>query len=118
MPKRAAHYPVLANAISAIASRHLNVLSGLDDDESAHYVNECLKILITNLEDPLGHWDENFLAAVVLLRSHEEFSGGSEMKSVSKFLDTDTSPDVDERHHLFGTTRLLNSISSFVTRPR
>jgi len=75
VPKRAAHYPVLANAIFALASRHLNVLTGSDDSASPHYVSKCLQILINNLEDPLGHWDENFLAAVIILRSHEEMSG-------------------------------------------
>lgn len=75
VPKRAAHYPVLANAIFALSSRHLNLLAGSADNESPQYVSECLQILITNLEDPLGHWDENLLAAVIILRSHEEMSG-------------------------------------------
>ncbi|EXJ53542.1 uncharacterized protein A1O5_13213 [Cladophialophora psammophila CBS 110553] len=43
----------------------------------------------------MGHFDENLLAAVILLRTHEEMS------------------ENDERRHLFGTTRILNSIASF-----
>jgi hypothetical protein len=76
VPKRVAHYPVIAYAIFAASSRHINILSGSDDSESEGYVSDCLRILITTLEDPLGHWDENLLAAVVILRLHEEMSGG------------------------------------------
>ena len=83
VPKRAAHYPVLANTIFALSSRHLSLLSGSNDKESPHYVSECLQILIINLEDPLGHWDENFLAAVIILRSHEEMSGRSVRKDAA-----------------------------------
>ncbi|EXJ92209.1 hypothetical protein A1O3_00759 [Capronia epimyces CBS 606.96] len=95
IPRRAAQYPVIKNAIFAVSSRHLSLLAGSEDSESPHYVSECLRILITALEDPLSHFDENLLAAVILLRTHEELS------------------DNDERCHLFGTTRLLNSIASF-----
>ena len=52
-------------------------------------------MVINVLEDPLGHTDESLLAAVILLRSHEEFS------------------DIDERCHLLGTSRILNSIASY-----
>ncbi|OQV01499.1 hypothetical protein CLAIMM_06846 [Cladophialophora immunda] len=95
IPKRAAHYPVIKNAIFAVASRQMSLLAGTHDDESPHYVSECLRILIKALEDPMGHFDENLLAAVILLRTHEEMS------------------ENDERRHLFGTTRILNSIASF-----
>ncbi|KIV82255.1 hypothetical protein PV11_04378 [Exophiala sideris] len=95
IPKRAAYYPVLKYAIFAVSSRHLCLLRGKKDDESHEYVSKCLRILIAALEDPLGHLDENLLAAVILLRTHEEMS------------------DNDERCHLFGTTRILNSIASF-----
>ncbi|KIX94671.1 uncharacterized protein Z520_09717 [Fonsecaea multimorphosa CBS 102226] len=95
IPKRAAPYPVIKNAIFAVASRQMSLLAGNQDDESPHYVSECLRILIRALEDPMGHFDENLLAAVILLRTHEEMS------------------ENDERRHLFGTTRILNSIASF-----
>ncbi|KAL2436836.1 hypothetical protein ABEF95_014779 [Exophiala dermatitidis] len=95
IPRRAAHYPVIRSAIFAVSSRHMSLIAGAEDDESPHYVSECLRILITALEDPMGHFDENLLAAIILLRTHEELS------------------DNDERCHLFGTTRLLNSIASF-----
>ena len=113
VPKRAAHYPVLANAIFALSSRHLNVLTGSDDSASPHYVSKCLQILINNLEDPLGHWDENFLAAVIILRSHEEMSGMLETMCSNELFVLIIPLDVDERCHLLGTTKLLNSISSF-----
>jgi hypothetical protein len=75
VPKRVAHHPVIANAIYAVASRRISLLSGTDDTDSPRYVSRCLPILIATLEDPLGHWDENLLAAVILLRTHEEMSG-------------------------------------------
>jgi hypothetical protein len=75
VPKRVAHYPVIANAIFAVSSRCISLLSGKDDTDSPRYVSRCLPILIATLEDPLGHWDENLLAAVILLRTHEEMSG-------------------------------------------
>jgi hypothetical protein len=53
----------------------MSILAGREDIESPHYVSECLRILIDTLEDPLEHLDENLLAAVVLLRTHEEMSG-------------------------------------------
>ncbi|KIX10229.1 uncharacterized protein Z518_01310 [Rhinocladiella mackenziei CBS 650.93] len=95
IPKRAAHYPVIKYAIFAVSSRQMSLLAGTEDNESPQYVSECLRILIAALEDPMGHFDENLLAAIILLRTHEEMS------------------DNDERCHLFGTTRLLNSIASF-----
>lgn len=95
IPKRAAHYPILRNSIFAVASRHMSIMASKADTESGQYVSECLRILIEALEDPLCCLDENLLAAVIILRTHEEMS------------------DNDELCHLFGTTRLLHSIASF-----
>ena len=95
IPRRAAHHPVICNAIFALASRHMSLLSGSEDHESPHYVHECLNMVINILEDPLGHSDENLLAAVILLRSHEEMA------------------ELDERCHYLGTARILNSIASY-----
>jgi hypothetical protein len=55
----------------------MSILSGKEDHESHQYVDECLRDLIPALEDPLSHLDENLLAAVILLRTHEEMSGMS-----------------------------------------
>ncbi len=96
IPRRAAQHPVIAYGIFAMASRHLSILSGVEEDnESPRYLHECLNMVINILEDPLGHSDESLLAAVILLRSHEEMS------------------DIDERCHLLGTARILNSIASY-----
>ena len=75
IPKRAAYYPVIKNAIFAVASRQMSLLADREDEDSHQYVSECLPILIKALEDPMGHFDENLLAAVILLRTHEEMSG-------------------------------------------
>ncbi|KAL5412542.1 hypothetical protein PMIN04_009795 [Paraphaeosphaeria minitans] len=95
VPKRAAHFPVILNAILGLASRHLWLVGKLEEDRSQLYVDQCLQSLIVALEDPLAHWDENFLVAVILLRLHEEIG------------------EDDEQCHHFGTARILNSISSF-----
>ncbi|OJD29996.1 zn 2cys6 transcription factor [Diplodia corticola] len=96
VPLRALNYPVIANAILALASRHLARVSGVEDFRSAEYMSECLRILIPVLDDPLGALDENLLAAIVILRLYEEMD------------------DIDEKCHLYGGTRLLNSIAKFV----
>ncbi|KAF1971484.1 hypothetical protein BU23DRAFT_183352 [Bimuria novae-zelandiae CBS 107.79] len=95
VPKRAAHFPVILNAILGLAARHLWLIEKLEEDRSQLYVDQCLQSLIMALEDPLAHWDENFLVAVILLRLHEEIGQD------------------DEQCHHFGTARILNSISSF-----
>jgi hypothetical protein len=95
IPRRAAFQPLIANAIYALSSLHQSLLEGRDDHESPHYVDESLQYLKQILEDPLGHADENLLAGVILLRSHEEMS------------------DKDENVHLLGGKRLLNSIASY-----
>ncbi|KAF2827758.1 hypothetical protein CC86DRAFT_454551 [Ophiobolus disseminans] len=95
VPKRAAHFPVILNGILGLAARHLWLMGRTSEDHSQPYVDQCLQSLIVALEDPLCHWDENFLVAVILLRLHEEMG------------------DADEQCHHFGTARILNSISSF-----
>ncbi|KAH7402073.1 hypothetical protein DE146DRAFT_787802 [Phaeosphaeria sp. MPI-PUGE-AT-0046c] len=95
VPKRAAHFPVILHGILGLAARHLWLMGKVMEDHSQHYVDQCLNALIVALEDPLAHWDENFLVAVILLRLHEEMG------------------DADEQCHHFGTARILNSISSF-----
>ncbi|CAI9635067.1 unnamed protein product [Alternaria burnsii] len=94
VPKRAAHFPVILNGILGVAARHC-WLMGKAADVSQPYIDQCLQALIVALEDPLAHWDENFLIAVILLRLHEEMG------------------ESDEHCHHLGTARILNSISSF-----
>jgi hypothetical protein len=85
VPKRAAHFPVILNGILGLAARHLWLMGKAAEDHSQPYVDQCLQALIVALEDPLAHWDENFLVAVILLRLHEEMG------------------DADEQCHHFGT---------------
>lgn len=75
VPQRALNYPVIANAILALASRHLARVSGAEDFKSAEYMSECLQMMIPVLDDPLGALDENLLAAIVILRLYEEMDG-------------------------------------------
>ncbi|KAF2702880.1 hypothetical protein K504DRAFT_520871, partial [Pleomassaria siparia CBS 279.74] len=95
VPRRAAHFPVILNGILGLSARHLWLMGKADVDHSQPYTDQCLHALIVGLEDPLAHWDENFLVAVILMRLHEEMG------------------DSDEQCHHFGTARILNCISSF-----
>lgn len=87
VPKRAAQFPVILNGILGLAARHLWLMGKAIEDHSQSYVDQCLQALIVALEDPLAHWDENFLVAVILLRLHEEMG------------------DADEQCHHFGKLR-------------
>jgi hypothetical protein len=64
VPRRAAQFPVILNGILGLASRHLWLLGKIVEDHSQSYIDSCLQALIVALEDPLAHWDENFLVAV------------------------------------------------------
>lgn len=64
VPKRAAQYPVIMNGILGLAARHIWLLGKVSEDKSQGYIDSCLQALIVALEDPLAHWDENFLVAV------------------------------------------------------
>ncbi|KAF2645794.1 hypothetical protein P280DRAFT_388675, partial [Massarina eburnea CBS 473.64] len=97
VPKRAAHFPVIRDGILGLAARHVWLTGKVKEDLSQPYVDQCLQALIVALEDPLAHWDEHFLVAVILLRLHEEMG------------------DADDFCHHFGTARILNSISSFAS---
>jgi hypothetical protein len=91
VPKRAAHFTVILNGILGLAARHMWLMGKVEKDWSEPYVDQCLQALILALEDPLAHWDENFLIAVILLRLHEEMGETKE----------------DRCHHNFGMIILL-----------
>ncbi|KAI9897385.1 hypothetical protein N3K66_007241 [Trichothecium roseum] len=98
VPKRAFRSPLLAFSILAFSSRDWCSLKGVDDAWSDAYYSRALQILIPVLDDPIELLDENVLAAIVLLRLHEEMS------------------DMDTGTHLLGSTRLLNSASTFASQ--
>lgn len=78
-------------------SAEVNGLSLLKDEnhEASEYYNKSVRILIDVLSDPLAY-DENVLAAVVLLRMYEE-------RSIN-----------DDRCHLLGQQRLISSMAEFL----
>lgn len=96
VPRRVPSYPILASSIYALSSRHLSLLNGTTDEESPRHAERCIQLLIKSLDDPFAHWDENLLAAVVIMRLHEEL--GQEQ---------------DLCYHLLGTRKILDSISAF-----
>ncbi|KAF2452414.1 hypothetical protein BDY21DRAFT_173906 [Lineolata rhizophorae] len=99
VPRRACEHPLLTYALLAFSSHHLSILSGYEDDSPARYYSSALQILIPILDGPINALNEDILAAIVLLRLYEEML-----------------PDVDTGTHLFGSSRILNSMSSFAAK--
>ncbi|CEJ53706.1 hypothetical protein PMG11_00054 [Penicillium brasilianum] len=94
VPARALKEPVLRCAIFAFSSRHLNRQKDSDTAEALQYHNECVQLLIPALSET-EQITEDVLAAVAILRQHEEMDGE------------------DHQFHLTGTTHILNSVQSF-----
>lgn len=95
VPKRALDVPLLLYAVLAFSAQVLNPESESDNSEASTYYSKSLSLLIPILSDPSQTYDENVLAAVVLLRMYEE-------RDV-----------MDEKCHLLGQSRLLNSMAEF-----
>lgn len=72
---RAIQEPILRYAIFAFSSRHLNRQNTNDVEEALQYHNECVNLLIPALSKPEQHITEDLLAAVAILRQHEEMDG-------------------------------------------
>ncbi|KAK4866111.1 hypothetical protein LT330_008851 [Penicillium expansum] len=92
---RALKEPVLRYAIFAFSSRHLDRQDNTDVTEALQYHNRCVQLLIPALSGPREHITEDILAAVAILRQHEEMDGE------------------DNQFHLTGTTHILNTVSTF-----
>jgi hypothetical protein len=81
-------------SIYAWGSLHLSFLRDIDDIVSYAYYTKALTLLIPLLNDPDSALSDELLAAIVILRSYEEFS------------------ESDEGTHLFGSARLLDHLSN------
>ncbi|KAJ5342588.1 hypothetical protein N7541_011712 [Penicillium brevicompactum] len=92
---RAFKEPVLRYAIFAFSSRHLNRKDNSDATEALQHHNCCVQLLIPALSGPRDNITEDILAAVAILRQHEEMDGE------------------DNQFHLTGTTHILNTVSTF-----
>ncbi|KAJ5847206.1 hypothetical protein N7455_011163 [Penicillium solitum] len=92
---RALKEPVLRYAIFAFSSRHLDRQDNSDVTEALQYHNCCVQLLIPALSGSREHITEDILAAVAILRQHEEMDGE------------------DNQFHLTGTTHILNTVSTF-----
>ncbi|KAK6837143.1 hypothetical protein RU639_001045 [Aspergillus parasiticus] len=95
VPLRALEEPVLRYAIFAFSSRHIDRQRQKDISEALQYHNQCLQLLIPVLSGPRDRITDTVLAAVAILRQLEE-------------MDCE-----DNQFHLTGTTRILNTVSSF-----
>lgn len=83
-------------AVLAASSRHQAITLGTDEVEASTFHGSCLKLLISVLSQPEETWDDNLLATIVILRIYEEFDNKN-----------------DEKCHLLGSNRLLNTVSNF-----
>ncbi|RAK98829.1 uncharacterized protein BO80DRAFT_479437 [Aspergillus ibericus CBS 121593] len=95
VPVRAMQEPVLRFAIFAFSSRHVERQSKGNEAEALQYHNHCLQLLIPALSGSGGDLTDVVLAAVAILRQHEEMEYD------------------DNQFHLTGAAHILNTISSF-----
>jgi hypothetical protein len=91
VPTRASHCPALLNAIFAASARHLSrldkyqkdhevgylgkYLPDIHPDTAIEYHNICIKHLVALTDHFQAVFDENLLAASVILRLYEELDG-------------------------------------------
>ncbi|TQN65928.1 putative quinate permease, partial [Colletotrichum shisoi] len=97
VPKRACRSPLLAYSIIALASQSLCCSKGADNSEPSTYYSHALQILIPMLDSSLEVQNEEVLAAIVILRQHEDMN------------------DTDFGVHLSGSSKLLNSMFSLAS---
>ncbi|KAJ5112745.1 hypothetical protein N7532_000790 [Penicillium argentinense] len=114
VPARTLKDPVLRYAVLAFSSRHLNRQNADDATEALMYHNHCVQLLIPAMSEPEYYITEDILAAVAILRQHEEMDGSSIGKLVKK-KGANLIPSIgdDNQFHLTGTTHILNTISTF-----
>lgn len=75
VPQRVGTYPILLNAIFALAARHMSHISNFDPLVSNRYHQACLDDLIPSVNLEESRWDENLFAATIILRVLEEMEG-------------------------------------------
>ena len=85
---------MVLKALLALAARHDGIMSDGNDWEASEYHGQCLELLIAALARPGESYDDNLLVTVVILRIYEELENST-----------------DEKYHLFGSNRLLNTMS-------
>lgn len=96
VPQRAVDSPLLMYALLAFSAEVKELgLSTEETSEASAYYSKSVSLLIDVLSDPQAY-DENVLAAVVLLRMYEE-------RSIN-----------DDRCHLLGQQRLISSMAGFL----
>jgi hypothetical protein len=123
VPLRAASCPALLNAIYTASARHLCRLSqykdgttgcvsymghqlpGLNSESAVEYHSKCIEHLLEASTTPSALYDENLLAASIILRFYEEvdapFNGGdsvaaSNLRGTQVFIDAQMALEGDE----------------------
>ncbi|KAI9925313.1 hypothetical protein MW887_006241 [Aspergillus wentii] len=94
VPRRALQVPMVLKAVLSLSARHDAIMSHATDVEASEYHGQCLELLIAALAKPEESYDDNLLITVVILRIYEELENST-----------------DEQYHLFGSNRLLNTMS-------
>lgn len=94
VPRRALQVPMVMKSLLALSARHDAIMSGSSDLESSEYHGQCLELLIAALARAEASYDDNMLITVVILRVYEELENST-----------------DEKYHLLGSNRLLNTMS-------
>lgn len=94
VPRRALQVPMVMKSLLALSARHGAIMSGSSDLESSEYHGQCLELLIAALARAEASYDDNMLITVVILRVYEELENST-----------------DEKYHLLGSNRLLNTMS-------
>lgn len=85
---------MVLKAVLSLSARHDAIMSDASDFEASEYHGQCLELLIAALAWPGESYDDNLLVTVVILRIYEELENST-----------------DEKYHLFGSNRLLNTMS-------
>lgn len=89
VPQRANHCPALLYAIYATSARHISRLKqdrtesyylgrripNIRADSAVEYHTRCIEHLVALFDHPHAAFDENLLAASVILRLYEELDG-------------------------------------------
>lgn len=113
VPQRAMQHPILLNAIFAISAQNLSLVSNYDAIQGPHYYDKCISLMIPLISPHVEEdYDENLLAATVLLRTYEEMDGNSDPRKTSFCILLTISVE-DNKFHLFGSTKILNSVTKF-----
>lgn len=110
VPRLAAQHSPLLNAILAVSSKHLSILTGQNVLAAGRYYQECLGALIPLLNDESAVMNDVILAVIVILRLIEELECVSTNKRLIFEMLTLSQQRLFKQPHLV-TCRELENVS-------